>query len=344
MIKLKANNKIFETWLTAKVTRSLNAVSGCFEISFVTNFDTDLKSIALKPGDECELCYDDQILITGFIDQIDNSCSADSFKFQVKGRDRTGDLVDSANIYNARVFKSVSLNSMAETLAKPFNVSVSSLSSRGTEQIKNVSVQQNETVWETISRVAKYQGVLAYPDKKGGIIFADVSTDIIATLKQGDEILELSYTQNDSQKFQTYRIYITQGDAETKHKRTVANATDNSVKRPRLKQIATNKSITLQEAKERAKWEMAKQIAKSFNLNISLCSWTITNTTNLWEINKLVTVDFPKFGINGTFLIEETSFDFSENGYKTDLKLVLKDAYNPVEDRKGAEIGDAGEV
>ncbi len=343
MIELKTNNKIFSGWLSATVTRSLNAVSGSFEISYIDQWNGQDDPWQIKAGDLCSLSFDDKLLITGFVDEISASYTSDSRSLSITGRDKTGDLVDSANVIPSKNFRGVSLTAMANTLATPFGIAVSSRSEAANASIKNVSAQASETVWESISKLAKYQGVLAYPDAKGGIVFAEVGTEVIASLVQGENILTCSVSQNESEKFQTYKIYITAGDEDTKHKIVVAEVKDNSVKRPRVKMISTKKNITMAEAVERIKWEMASKIAKAFTLNISVTSW-LTPKNILWEINKLVSVKSPKCGIDGTFLIEETKFVFDEDGYKTELKLVLKDAYKPQTSRSGSAVGDLGEI
>jgi prophage tail gpP-like protein len=343
MIELKTNNKIFGGWLSASVTRSLNAVSGSFEISYIDQWEGQSDPWQIKAGDLCSLSFDDNLLITGFVDEISASYSSDSRTLSISGRDRTGDLVDSASLIQSKNFRGVSLASMANTLAAPFGVSVTSRSKAANTSIKNVSAQATETVWESISKLAKYQGVLAYPDSNGGIVFADVGTEVIASLVQGENILSCSVTQNESEKFQTYKIYITEGNEDIKHKIVVAEVKDNSVKRPRVKMISTKKNITMSEAVERIKWEMASKIAKAFTLNITVTSW-LTSKNKLWEINKLVSVKSPKCGIDGNFLIEETKFVFDEDGYKTELKLVVKDAYKPQTSRSGSDVGKLGEV
>jgi prophage tail gpP-like protein len=340
MIKLKVNNYIFENWLSVKVTRSLAAISGKFEISYTSNIDDPINPTDyLSNGDQCTLLYKDKPLITGYIDEISNSLDNSSVNFNITGRDKTGDLVDSANIENNRSFKNISLKSMAEILASPFGIRISDKSNKSSSIINNISLQQNETIWESISKLAKYQGVLAYPDHDGGIIFSDVASSVVTSLKQGENISSINFTQKDSEKFQIYRVYVNVGSPTNKHKKEIAEVIDNSVKRPRVKQVPITKLITLNEAKERAKWEMAKQIAKAFTLSIDIPSWEFEEG-KIWEINTLVSVDYPVFKLKGDFLIEETNFSFDENGFKTELKLVIRDAYNPTEVRNSLKIGE----
>ncbi|WP_338635778.1 hypothetical protein [Spirobacillus cienkowskii] len=48
--------------------------------------------------------------------------------------------------------------------------------------------------------------------------------------------------------------------------------------------------------------------------------------------------------LEGDFLIEETRFSCNENGLKTSLKLVLKDAYTQKTERDKQSVGEIGEV
>ncbi|APJ03941.1 phage baseplate assembly protein [Silvanigrella aquatica] len=343
MIQLKANGKIFEGWLTAHVTRSLAAISGSFEISYTDRWSGQGEKWQLKAGDECELSYKGQPIIKGYIDAISTSYTGTSRSLSVRGRDKTGDLVDSSNLSDAKEFKGKSLKDMASTLASPFGVSVAARCSGASAPIEKVSIQQNETVWETIDRLAKYQGVLAYPDAKGGLILNEVSSEVSESLVEGENILSCSVEQNETEKFNTYMVIASTSDPDEKHKTAIAKVTDSSVKRPRLKTLLTHKAITKDEALERAKWEMAQKISKSLNINISCSDW-IHSRKKIWEINSIVSVKAPACGVNGLFLIEETKFVCDENGLKTELKLVLKEAYKPKPDRSKETLGEFGGV
>ena len=72
---------------------------------------------------------------------------------------------------------------MAEELASPFGIKFQALARQQTPD-KSFTFQYNETIWEVINRLAHYQGVLAYPDSEGGIIFADVGTNIIDSIDE----------------------------------------------------------------------------------------------------------------------------------------------------------------
>ncbi len=332
-VVLKANGKIYSGWLKAEITRSLKAVAGHFEISFYDKWKDQKISWALATGDECSLELEGAQLIKGMIDTFDGVISSETLSLSVSGRDLTGNLVDSGSIINQKSFKGQSLKEMAEALAAPFGIEVSSQSTAANTPIQAFTFQYNETIWEIINRLAHYQGVLAYPDSNGGITFSDVATTAVDRLEERKAI-SVNVKSDFSQKFQQYIVVSHSGTPDHKVTTQKAVAIDNSVKFPRSKIIILSKKTDTAGAQARANWEMAMQIAKSFQVTVILKGWK-NSSENIWQINTLVNLKSPRFNINGNFLIEETKFILSpEVGMITILTLVLPDAYKPQPDRE----------
>lgn len=338
-VSLKTNNKIFSGWLTAEITRSLKAVSGHFAINYTDKWSGQKQSWQLKAGDFCSVELDGKTVITGMIDTVESDLAGESRNLSVTGRDKTGNLVDSGTLLQQKSFKGQSLKQMATTLASPFGISVSSNSDAANASIKNITYQYNETIWEMINRVAMYQGVLAYPDSNGGIIFSDVASDFstVDCLFEEKNILEINAQTDSSQKFQKYIVVSHQGSPDSRVTTVRAQATDNSVSLPRAKIVITSKKTDNNGAQARANWEMSMHTAKSFHANITVLGWK-NSKGKLWAINTMIFVDAPSCGISGNFLIEETKFMLEENrGMLTQLTIVLRDAYKPQPDRKESE-------
>lgn len=331
-IILKANGNIYSGCIKAEITRSLKAVSGHFEINFYDRWKGQKKSWQLATGDECSVELEGKQLIKGIVDTFDGNISSESFSLNVAGRDLTGNLVDSGCLSHQKSFKGQSLKQMAEELASPFGIKISSLSTAANTPIKVFTFQYNETIWEVINRLAHYQGVLAYPDSEGGIIFADVGTNIIDSIDE-KKTLNTNVKSDASQKFQQYIVVSHSGSPDHKVTTQKAIAYDNSVKLPRSKIIILSKKTDAAGAQVRANWEMAMQVAKSFQANITLNGWK-NSKGELWQINNLVTLNASSFNVKGNYLVEETKFILSpEKGMVTELILVLPDSYKPQPDR-----------
>ena len=336
-VALKTNGKIFSGWLTAEIERSLRAVSGHFAINYTDRWVGQKDSWQLRSGDACSIELDGETVITGIIDTVESDLSGDSRHLSVSGRDKTGNLVDSGTLLQQKSFKGVSLKSMAEKLASPFEVHVSSTSDAANEIINTVAFQYNESIWETINRLAQYQGVLSYPDANGGIIFSDVCETVQDTLDEKKNILEINAQTDASEKYQKYIVVSHSGAPDRKITTVRAEAIDNSVKTPRCKIIIISKNTDKNGAQARANWEMAMHTAKSFHANVTICGWK-NSSGKLWQINTQVYLDAPSCGVKGNFLIESTKFILEqERGMITQLTLVLPDAYKPQPDRNEKE-------
>ena len=332
-VALKTNGKIFSGWMSAEIERSLKAVSGHFAINYTDLWAGQNNAVQLHAGDACSVELDKETVITGIIDTVEADLEGNSRHLSVTGRDKTGNLVDSGTLIQQKAFKGVSLKAMAEKLAKPFGVSVSSSSDAANDLINTITFQYNETIWETINRLAHYQGVLAYPDSMGGIIFSDVNKTVVDTLDEKKNILEINAQTDASEKFQQYIVVSHSGTPDRKISTVRATATDNSVKTPRSKIIIISKNTDKNGAQARANWEMATHIAKSFHTNVTLVGWK-NSAGKLWQINTQVNLNAPSCGIQGNFLIESTKFLFEQDrGMVSQLTLVLPDAYKPQPDR-----------
>jgi len=340
-IILKTNGKVFSGWLSAQIERSLDAISGHFSISYTDVWNGQENSWMLKAGDVCTVEIEKEVIITGIIDTVSVNLTSSERNLKVTGRDKTGLLVDSGTLTHQKTFKGQSLKKMAESLGAPFGIAVTSTSSVADKTIDNVSYQYQETIWETINRLSIYQGVLAYPDARGGIIFSDIASDstVSEKLDETKNILEIETRTDASKKFQKYIVISHTGTSDNKVTTTRAEAVDNSVKEPRAKIITTSKKTDKNGAQARANWEMAMAVAKSFFANVTVVGWK-NSEGRLWEINTMANLHAPSCGINGTFLIESTVFSLdSENGMTTRLRLVLRDSYKPQPDRNKTEDG-----
>ena len=341
-VKLKTNGKIFDGWISGSVTKSIQAVAGSFDLTYVDKWVGQDERWQIKEGDECVLVYNDTPVITGYVEKLGVKYDATSRTLSLSGRDKTGDLVDSSTQQSAKSFKGVSLAEMANKLCAPFGIKVIAKSSAANTIIEKASTQVGGTAWETIDKLARYQGVLVYPDGQGAIIFADVAKDVSYSITEGANLLAIDVQTDCGQKYQKYVVAISVGGADNKHRVEVAEVNDSSVRRPRIKEVTINKQGTKADALARAKWELAQATAKSFKLTITAKLW---GEVTPYEINSLIKVNAPNAGISGIFLLGSVKFSIdSAGGLKTDLSLVLKDAYNPQPDRIAESVGALSEA
>lgn len=152
-------------------------------------------------------------VITGYVDALRQNIRDESKAISLSGRDKTADLVDCAVLHTSGQFKGQNLQQIAEVLCQPFNIQVvwRATEPKSSEKIPVWQVEPGETVFDTLSKLARHKGVMVTSDVEGNLVFTDPSKDIVGELTLGDNLLTLELNDDWSQRFSLYRVL---GDAE----------------------------------------------------------------------------------------------------------------------------------
>ncbi|WP_150538975.1 phage baseplate assembly protein [Actinobacillus vicugnae] len=210
-IELYLNGKIFSGWKSINVQRSLESMSGRFDLGIALRPEDDVSVLAA--GASLVLKLGGQTVITGYLDELKQSISGSSKQIMISGRDKTCDLVDCSIIHNSYQFKNQTAKQIAEAICKPFGINVvwNVTTAEANERIPVWQVEPGETAFDNLSKIARHKGVLVTSDVNGNLLFTEPSTTHVGELTLGVNLLELE--QNDSwhQCFSLYRVI---GDAE----------------------------------------------------------------------------------------------------------------------------------
>ncbi|MFC1014291.1 phage baseplate assembly protein [Pasteurella multocida] len=210
-IELYLNEHIFSGWTRLSVFRSLESMSGQFELGIAIRPEDDVSQI--KPGSKIQLKMNGQTVITGHLDSLSQVVTENSKEITVCGRDKTADLVDCAVIHNSYHFKNQTLQQIAETICQPFGIKVvwQATEPGANEKINVWQVEPGETAFDTLSKAARHKGVLVTSNVEGDLVFTDPSNTVVGEFKLGENILELELNDDWTQRFSLYRVV---GDAE----------------------------------------------------------------------------------------------------------------------------------
>lgn len=210
-VELFLNGKIFSGWKTLSVFRSLEAMSGQFDLGIAVRPEDDIS--VLKAGSSLILKMGGQTVITGYLDELRQRIEGENKEITVSGRDKTADLVDCAVIHSSYQFKGQTLKQIAEAICKPFGINVvwTATESGATEVIPVWQVEPGETAFDTLSKAARHKGVLVTSDVDGNLVFTDPSKTKVGELMLGQNLLSLEVTDSWTQRYSLYRII---GDAE----------------------------------------------------------------------------------------------------------------------------------
>lgn len=333
-VELYVNGRIYSGWLDVDITRSLNAISGSFSLSITDRWSGQSEPWVVKPDDACEVKINGERVIKGFVFEVNPSFTKDSRSISVSGRDLTADFVDCAIDVKENQLTQISLKRLAETLAKPFGLSVTIQGSTGSA-FNPFAFNPGETCFEALERACRQKGFLLTNDGNGGILIIRPSSERSGTIiEQGSNIIQGSATFNHSERFSDYKVKGQSSKFEDDLDPVFAYSIQATAKDPNVSRyrpmLLVNESVaTIEQAKQRAQWEATHRAAKASQFNVQVQGWT-QGDGSLWRINQLVRLRSSWLGINDDLLIVGTKMTLSASGGSlTELKLERKDAYTP---------------
>jgi prophage tail gpP-like protein len=177
-IALRIGGTIYDQWTTAEVTRDLKDFSGSFNFSLrdvklslqTFEFATGGVITDIKPGPECEVLIAGEVVLKGNIENVDRDISEGSAFVSISGRDKTGDLVDSAALTDGpSEFHNVKLEEAVKRVAQPFGIGVRNEIDTG-EPFTRYGLDLAETAFSAIEKGARSRHALILSDGVGNIV------------------------------------------------------------------------------------------------------------------------------------------------------------------------------
>lgn len=331
-VQLLTNDKLYAGWKEVHIGRSIESVSGYFELTVTDRWPLQRQRREIKPQDSCVLSLGKTEVIAGSVDDVDVQYDGGNHSITVRGRDNTSEIVDSAAVYKSGTFENLGLLDIATQLCAPHNVGVASSADLGSP-FRLHSITPGETIYETLELLARQRGVLLIPDN-GNLLFSQPGTELLPTaLKTGSNILTGSVQRSRRERFARYTVYgQSQGFDDTSGSFSSAakgEATDQAIRSNRQKIIVAEGSANSADCEKRAVWARNTAAGRSERAVYTVPGWTY-NKTDLWPINKLVRVDDDIANVHRELLIVSVAYTQGEEGTITELTLAPREAYDTI--------------
>lgn len=325
----KVNGQRFEGWKSASVKRSIEAISGSFDLSVTDEWGELAQRWRINAGDAVVVELEGTPVITGYVDKVSSKLSASSRDIAISGRDKAADLVDCSVPTKPTQFRKQTLLQIAQKISEGLDLSffVDGLDS----PITAFCTHTGESIFEALERAARKKGMLLTSDGTGLVHFTTPSGLLaLSRLQEGKNLLAVSTEVDASQRFSDYIVQGRQtppADWDGKTALSVqAKARDVGVSRSRRLVLEVDGSATAAQAKERVQWEAAVRAARALKISATVQGWT-DDTGSLWQTNRLISLRAPRAGVEGTFLIAGVQFSLSSSGTTTILDLRRSDAF-----------------
>jgi prophage tail gpP-like protein len=332
-ITLTVNGQIYRHWSAARVSRDLLRAAAFFEFTTVGEYVPEI-----LPFNACTIQIDDQLVLSGYVEQFEPHVTPTSSTTVVRGRSKVCDLVDCmVPLSVTNEFDSSSLAAIATALAKPFGVNIVVANPAASTPFANseqVVFERSETVFSFLDRLAKLQGVLLYDDPNGDLVLGTVGTARAAgdlVMGQGGNIVQARGKLDGTERFQQYVVLSQVGKQMTQSAPfnvALGSAFDFGVPRFRVWVGIAEGQVMDATAQTRAQWEAARHAGQSVNATVVVPEFGVKGT--LWQANTLARVDIPRFGLNADYLIGAVTYlDDAEGGRRTEILVAPPNAYAP---------------
>lgn len=335
-VRLTIGGTEFLGWKNVRIERGVDSISGVFGLEVSDRWSAADEPWPIKPGAECTLAADGNVVITGYVDVVRASFNATTRSLQVSGRDKAADMVDSSALNEPDSWSEVTIGKLATELAKPFGITVKD-ESGDTQPFHLAKIQPGETAFEILERYSRQRGVLTISDGAGGIVITkpgEKRADV--ALEQGKNIKEASGTADYSQRFSEYLVTGQTAGTDnlfgTEAAQVEGKARDAEIRGARRLLITAPNSADATNMQAIAAWEATVRAARGSPLTITVQDWYQTPGGRLWQPGEIVQVRSAWLQIPEPvdFLINAVRFTKSDSdGTLTELELLRPDAYKP---------------
>lgn len=327
-VTLTIENLKFSGWESVSIKRSIEAAAGSFSLSLSERWNDSVAAWPVFVFDKAEVRIGSDVLITGYIDEVNVSLSADSHSITVNGRDKTADIVDCSALHKSGQWNNRSLLKIASDLCTPFGITVKG-DTTAEAPIESVVVQPGETIFDLLSRLAKGRKLLITSSPDATLVFGRSAPKAAGNtaLKEGENILSCEAEFTGKERFSSYTVEG-QPDMVTGLVFSKGSAMDENVPKHRPLLIIAEEKASISYCKARAGWEAKVRAAKSKTVRITVQGFRDL-FGKIWEVNTFVRVEAPSIRVSGDLLITETEFVKDNGGSITRLTLKRADAYLP---------------
>ena len=189
-LELIVNGQAYTGWKSISLVKSMEAVADTFELGITDIHDDSFRPI--KAGSACRIHFENELLLTGYIDDAMPSYDDSAHGVTVAGRSKTGDLVDCSLPLSDKEneFKNKTFMDVAQILVKPFGLEATTDVSGFDNSIRVQRYEAGQAVYEYLAEQARLHAVRLGCDEDGDLFITRAGKERIATpLILGENIL-----------------------------------------------------------------------------------------------------------------------------------------------------------
>jgi prophage tail gpP-like protein len=295
----------WRAWTRANVTYSAKQAARMFGFTLVDKqpFDGQWN---FMPGTECSVYAGRDLLVRGYINQMDPSYDKEHHKVEIIGRSKAQDIIDGDVDHNTGEFNNKTILEIANEMDL---AGVGFKADVPMQKINRFRVNSGETVFRALERARRKEGFLLIGQADGSVLITKGGTTRVhPSLKLGRDFLAANATFSDGEKYSDYKIrgQRSYGHLTNKSIRVEGSAKDPTVKRKRTRVMHSETDMDDAEAKKRARDTRDRQQGNSVSATLRVQGWRDKNGV-LWTPNTLVYIYDPNLKIDMDMLLSDVS-------------------------------------
>jgi prophage tail gpP-like protein len=329
-LKLLVAGREYGGWTSISVDLGIDQAANGFDLGVTERWAGQDVARPIKPGAACTVTIGGGTVITGYVDDVDISYDAGSHTVNVRGRDKTGDIVDCSAIHQSGAWANAPLDRIAKDLCAPFGIGVQVETHIG-EPFPKWQIQEGETVFECIERAARMRGVLLNSDGQGNLVITRASSgSAVARLELGKNILSASGQFSWRDRHSDYTIKgQSSGTDEWSGEQAAhptAKAKDSAIARYRPLIVVGEDNGDPTTYARRAEWERNVRYGKSARVTATVNGWG--SGGQVWRPNRMVQYVDAFMGVNEVLIIARVRLSLDDSGERAELELTRREAYD----------------
>lgn len=319
--------KRWQGWTEVSITRALKAVAGEITLSITRDW-RQAEVMPVMRGTPIKIDIGKDRVATGYISEFVPSYDGKDVRYELICHDKTIDLTECSVVHNSAQWSNITLDNLAREVCKPFGINVV-VETIVAAPFATVRLEQGETAFELLERMARQRGVLLTSNAYGDLVITRASSVVLdERLELGVNIRAARGRFSDRSRFSEVIVKgngwsgSSDNPEETGGKQVTQY--DKGVGRYRPQILLMEEPFTVEGASRRGAWQVANSIAKSNTSEITVSGWRMGKNFSgeLWPLNKRILVKDEIQQLNATLLISSITYTDGGDGRVTVLSVV----------------------
>jgi len=330
LVTLAVGDQAYEGWKSVRIEAGIERAARSFEVEVTLEWpDSGGVAHPIKPGDLVEVRIGGDLMCTGYVDARPVEYDASGINVRIIGRSKTGDLVDSSADNSGGQFTGQTAPQIIEKLAGQYGIKIVGQGAAG-DTIKEHQIQQGESVFESMDRVAQARQILITDDANGNLVLAAPGSagKASSALQVGVNILSGVCGFDYSEVYGEYIVKGAQSGSNDLFGSALASegrAQDHTILRRRTLILRQQGQADARTVGDRAAYEAKLRGAKAQEARYTVAGWR-QEDGSLWRHNQTVRIVDPIIGINAEWVITATNYTLDLRGQITELVVLPLDA------------------